>query len=439
MATIPLTPTQISDFEANGILELPAGNFSVSTTIDLGTCNGALLSGAGQSYDIAETANDKQVTRLFCTGTAGEPMIKGQVRGLVVRDIQLLDARIWVEPKSGFGTGHCLFERTSFYGEDGGVLFGDVSFNGNAADSTFRDCQFNRCDPCVELTTSQNVNFTMERTMLFRCGPAFLVNGGGLINVDNCYLTKVPEVFRLTGDGTKTGSQNNKFSVTNLRYDNSQDVKPKVVVDTGSYGSRVLTVINTHEPTIGVDYVDVQGGASWTVKGLEISEVDIMSATPIQGQGTEFNVSLLSRANGEILLNPTIEAADFNISTDGGALTQLTNTPTVEPAGSGIVRFDLTAAEVGTAGFTVIMSDASGSEWKNMNYHETVADAADFKADVSSLSLEQTVTDGFTDVLSTGGAGPWTTGGGGGGGGATAPVVLTGDIITQQLSGEIEK
>jgi len=435
MATVPLTPQQISDFETTGLLDLPAGNYSVDQTIDLGTCNGGRLSGAGQSYSPTETSNDKQVTRLFWTGTAGEPMIKGYIRGLVVEDIMLLDGRIWIEPKSGFGTGVCQFNRVSFFGVNGGVLFGDASYNGNAADSRFRDCQFNKCDPCIETTTSQNVNFGVSDSLFYRCGPVFLVNGGGLINVDNCYMTQVPEVFRLTGNGTMTGSQNNKFSITNIRYDASQDVKPVVVRDVSSYGSRVLYVINPHEPPLGLDYV-ISDNATWTVKGLEVSEVEIMSATPIAGQPTSFNISLLSRSDGQILLNPDIEADDFTISTDGGPLLPLANLPVVEPAGSGIVRFELTAAEVGNETFTVVMVDSADDEWKSMNYHESVADASSFKADVTGLAQEQTVADGFNDVLTEGGPGPWTTGSGGGGTGAT-PVALAGNISTYTISAQI--
>lgn len=425
MATVPLTTQQISDFESTGLLDLPAGNYSVGTTIDLGTCNGGRLSGAGQSYSPTETSNDKQVTRLFWTGTAGEPMIKGYIRGLVVEDIMLLDGRIWIEPKSGFGTGVCQFNRVSFFGVDGGVLFGGT-YNGNAADSRFRDCQFNKCDPCIETTTSQNVNFGVSDSLFYRCGPVFLVNGGGLMNVDNCYMTQVPEVFNLTGNGTMTGSQNNKFSVTNIRYDANQDVKPKLVRDTGSYGDRVLTVINPHAPPLGLDMVD-SDNATWTVKGLDFTQtgIEVMSATPIQGQGTSFNVSLLSQANGQILLDPTIEAGDFKVSTDGGSLAQLTNTPSVEPSGSGIVRIELTAAEVGSERFTVVMADTSGGEWKSMNYHESVADASDYKADVSDLALEQTLSDGIDSVLAEGGQGPWTTGDGQGSGGPTASEIYT--------------
>ena len=373
MATIPLTPQQISDFETTGKLELPAGNYSVSQTIDLGTLNGGRLSGAGMSYAPTASSNDKQVTRLYWTGVAGEPMIKGYIRGLVVEDIMLLDGRIWIEPKSGFGTGVCQFNRVSFFGVNGGVLFGGA-YNGNAADSRFRDCQFNKCDPCIETTTSQNVNFGVADSLFYRCGPIFLVNGGGLMNVDNCYLTQVPVVYKVTGDGTQTGSQNNHFSVTNLRYDASQDSKPTIVLDTGTYGTRELHVIDAHGPPLGLDYVDIQGGAVWTIKGLEVTEVQIMSATPIKNQAYSFSVSLYSKSTGGLMLDPTIEAADFNITTDGGALAPLTNTPTVSPAGSGIVKLELTAEEVGNKQFTVIMSDASGEEWRDMRYHESVTD-----------------------------------------------------------------
>jgi hypothetical protein len=388
MATIPLTPTQISDFISDGILTLPAGNFSVSSTIDFGTANinGIRLQGAGQSYATTETANDYQVTRLYWTGTPGEPMIKGHIRHGVFEDIQLLDARVHIDPKSGWGTGLCQFNRVSFHGADGGVLFGG-SYNGNAADSRFRDCQWNQCEACIETTSSQNVNYGVSDCIFYRVDTIFKIEGGGLCNVDNCYLTQVPVVFTVTGDGSGTAVQNGNFSVTNLRYDDSQDVKPKLVLDTGSYGTgRVLSVLNVHESsTWGLDLVDT-ANATWTIKGLEVTEVEIMSATPIVGQGYTFSVTLFSQTTGEPIAGPTIESADFEVSTDGGAFAALATAPTVTPAGGYNVEISLNSSEVGTSNHTVKMVDASGAEWKTIVYHETVADADNYKADIGSLN-----------------------------------------------------
>ncbi len=266
MATIPLTPQQISDFTTTGLLDLPAGNFSVSTQIDFGSgyINGVRLQGAGQSYATSETSNDRQVTRLYWLGDPSTPMIKGHIRHGVFKDIQILNGRIWIDPVSGWGTGLSQFERVSFHGAKSGVLFGGT-YNGNAADSRFRDCQFNRCDVCIEVTSSQNVNYGVDSCMFYRCGPIMQLAGGGLCNVDNCYLTQVPVVFKLTGNGTQTGQQNGNFSITNIRYDASQDVKPLVVRDTGSYGTgRELFVLNAHAPPLGLDLVD-SDNTTWTI------------------------------------------------------------------------------------------------------------------------------------------------------------------------------
>ncbi len=277
MATVPLTSQQISDFISTGLLELPAGNFSVSSQIDFGSgyINGIRLQGAGQSYATTETSNDRQVTRLYWLGDPDTPMIKGHIRHGVFKDIQILNGRIWIDPVSGWGTGLSQFERVSFHGAKSGVLFGGT-YNGNAADSRFRDCQFNRCDVCVEVTSSQNVNYGMDSCMFYRCGPIFQLAGGGLCNVDGCYLTQVPVVFKLTGDGTQTGQQNGNFSVTNLRYDASQDVKPTIVRDTGSYGSgRELFVVNLHAPPLGINYVD-SDNTSWSLMQPIYNSTDVL-------------------------------------------------------------------------------------------------------------------------------------------------------------------
>jgi len=101
-----------------------------------------------------------------------------------------------------------------------------------------------------------------------------------------------------------------------------------------------------------------------------------MANVPIRGEGHTFTISLLGRADGQVLLNPTIGGADVLISTDGGALNVLDTLPAVTPANSGIVEVNLTAAEVGNDHFTVIFSDFTGAEWKTIYYHEVVGTAA---------------------------------------------------------------
>jgi len=95
-------------------------------------------------------------------------------------------------------------------------------------------------------------------------------------------------------------------------------------------------------------------------------------AGPVSGSAYTFTLSLFSQSTGNVIQNPTIAAGDFNISTDGGALTPLATTPTVTPANSYIVEFNLTSGEVGSDHFTVVCVDAAGSEWKDIVYHETV-------------------------------------------------------------------
>jgi len=95
-------------------------------------------------------------------------------------------------------------------------------------------------------------------------------------------------------------------------------------------------------------------------------------AGPVSGSNYTFTLSLFSQSTGNVIQNPTIAAGDFNISTDGGALTPLSATPTVTPANSYIVEFNLTSEEVGTDHFTVVCVDAAGSEWKDVVFHETV-------------------------------------------------------------------
>jgi len=69
-----------------------------------------------------------------------------------------------------------------------------------------------------------------------------------------------------------------------------------------------------------------------------------------------------------------LATGDVQISTDGGAFTNLGTLPTVTPAAGGTVEVNLTSGEVGNDHFTVKFSDQAGAEWKETYYHETVAD-----------------------------------------------------------------
>lgn len=110
-------------------------------------------------------------------------------------------------------------------------------------------------------------------------------------------------------------------------------------------------------------------------------------ALPIKGDPFTFTISLLSATTGEILVDPTLDALDFYVSTDGGAYAQLTTTPTVNPASSEIVEISLTADEVGDDYFVVKAEDFAGDEWQKVVYHENVATGNNIQEILDRVSL----------------------------------------------------
>jgi hypothetical protein len=264
----PISIETIDEFLATGLLKLPVGDFSISDPIVFDKISGMRIEGAGMSYHSNSLAEDYQVTRLFWLGDPNTPMIQASVRHGVFKDIQFVNGKMKVMPKAGIGTGLCFFDRVSFFGPTAEVIFGDVSYNGNAADSKFRDCQFINCDKCITTTTSQNVNYIIDGGYFYRTDTIFNVVGGGLITVKDSYLTQVPVVFTVSGDGAAIGSQNANFAVRDIKYDASQDVKPLLVRDTGAYGTnRELSILNPHLPPLGLDYVN-SNNATWVIQDL---------------------------------------------------------------------------------------------------------------------------------------------------------------------------
>lgn len=94
---------------------------------------------------------------------------------------------------------------------------------------------------------------------------------------------------------------------------------------------------------------------------------------------------------GQFKANPTIAAGDFKVSTDGGARTNLTNLPTVEPSGSIDVKIILSAAEMNGDRVVVEIKDqTSPSEWepKTFNIYPDVNPIQDVYAKVGPLQYD---------------------------------------------------
>lgn len=90
---------------------------------------------------------------------------------------------------------------------------------------------------------------------------------------------------------------------------------------------------------------------------------------PKKNVAYSFNRVLFDAASpGHLKVNPTIAAGDFKLSKDNGALTNLTNLPAVSPAGSVLVRFQLTATEMNADRISLVGIDQAGNEWTD--YHE---------------------------------------------------------------------
>jgi len=88
------------------------------------------------------------------------------------------------------------------------------------------------------------------------------------------------------------------------------------------------------------------------------------STFAIKGQAYTFYIMLLSQADKDIFqVNPTLAAGDVKVSIDGGALNNLATLPVVTPAGSKLVKVDLSAAEMNGDQICVVFSDQLGNEW----------------------------------------------------------------------------
>lgn len=79
-----------------------------------------------------------------------------------------------------------------------------------------------------------------------------------------------------------------------------------------------------------------------------------------------FYVGLEIRAGNVFKDGPTLLAADFNVSIDGGAFAALTTLPTVTPAAGVSVKISLSAAEMTGDKIVVACIDAADNEWNDV-------------------------------------------------------------------------
>lgn len=90
---------------------------------------------------------------------------------------------------------------------------------------------------------------------------------------------------------------------------------------------------------------------------------------PVQGSTYTFYRSLVDVTNPDNwLVNPTIEAGDFTVSTDGNTFTNMDNLPAVEPAGSALVKFVLSVAEATGEKANIIGIDQAGNAWQDIGF-----------------------------------------------------------------------
>lgn len=89
---------------------------------------------------------------------------------------------------------------------------------------------------------------------------------------------------------------------------------------------------------------------------------------PNRGEDLVIYVALQSASNPtNFQSSATIAAGDFKVSKDGGALTNLTTLPSVEPAASVMVKITLSATEMTADNVTIVGIDQTATkEWADI-------------------------------------------------------------------------
>src|SRR4051794_15670080 len=86
---------------------------------------------------------------------------------------------------------------------------------------------------------------------------------------------------------------------------------------------------------------------------------------PVKNEDFIFRIALADMtASGSFRANPTIAAGDFKVDKDGGGLNNLTTLPTVDPAGSRLVKVSLSSTEMNADVVSIVAVDQTApKEW----------------------------------------------------------------------------
>lgn len=86
---------------------------------------------------------------------------------------------------------------------------------------------------------------------------------------------------------------------------------------------------------------------------------------PVKNEEFKVRAALSDMAiQGSFKASPTIASGDFKVDKDGGGLSDLSTTPTVDPAGSVLVLISLTATEMNADVVSIIGIDQTNpKEW----------------------------------------------------------------------------
>jgi len=89
---------------------------------------------------------------------------------------------------------------------------------------------------------------------------------------------------------------------------------------------------------------------------------------PTKGEDFVIRIALMDmNVPGAFRSSPTLASGDFKIDKDGGGLANLTTTPTVDPAGTVLVKITLSATEMNADVVTLVGIDqTSPKEWADV-------------------------------------------------------------------------
>jgi hypothetical protein len=264
--------------EEAGQFYIPAGIYSLASTIDFTTTNGIRIIGDGAGKNAGNDSFPSQSSELLWAGANDTAMFRlhgshNYVDGLTFNGGAKANGGIGIQVNReiGLGSGGTVYGQVVFEQCSIGIKFDASS---SAADHSWFYIYFNECTSGIQVNQAQNVNYAGFMTQFGNTDIGFDFIGGGDLAVFYITSWEIDTLLKISGSGAVTGTNNATFRLGNIRIDQGNQTPTAQLVQSATSTRGIAQVFidscryNAQNATDGIPVFDIAGDVQVIAKGI---------------------------------------------------------------------------------------------------------------------------------------------------------------------------